>query len=133
MRWVDAWTGASGAGWYRLELEDATGAIVRSGAVPLEVTGPEPWIDLEVFVQRAGLVRIAYRLPRTMLDVDLAAYDAAGRRVRSLDRGAREAGTHTFLWDARGDSGHLLARGVYWIRLQAGGATRVARIVWVRP
>jgi hypothetical protein len=48
--------------------------------------------------------------------VDVGVYDLHGRRVRTLVRGAQEAGRHTVAWDGRADSGEPLASGVYFVR-----------------
>jgi subtilisin family serine protease len=60
--------------------------------------------------------------------VDLAVYDAAGRRVRELVSGERPAGPHAARWDGRGDGGARLLSGVYFLRLARGGevVTRAA-------
>ncbi|MCC6651304.1 MAG: hypothetical protein IT348_09180 [Candidatus Eisenbacteria bacterium] len=56
-------------------------------------------------------------------DVDLAVYDAAGRRVRTLLRGARAGGEHAARWDARDDDGRACSPGAYWVRLRVDGET----------
>jgi len=58
-------------------------------------------------------------------NVDLALFDAAGRRVRSLVRGWREAGPGASFWDAKRDDGSQAANGVYFVRLRAPGEARV--------
>jgi hypothetical protein len=55
----------------------------------------------------------------------LAVYDAAGRRVATLADGAFAAGWHALEWRA----GPVPPAGVYFARLETGGATRSARIV----
>lgn len=71
---------------------------------------------------------IAFELPARM-GVDLAIYDLGGRRVRTLDRSVRDAGTHTVRWDGRGDRGEAAAPGIYFLRASAGGETQVRRLV----
>ena len=67
--------------------------------------------------------------PRTALSfevsgpqaVDLAIFDARGRRVRTLLEGsAVAAGTMTLTWDGRDDAGRNVPGGVYFARLEAG-------------
>jgi len=62
----------------------------------------------------------------------IEAFDTAGRLVRSVYAGPVRAGTSDWSWDGRDDSGRPVPNGTYWIRLQAGAETRVAKIVWVR-
>ena len=61
--------------------------------------------------------------------VSLALYDASGRRVRTLASGALEAGEHSARWDGRDDSGHEVAAGLYFAKLEAGGSARTVRVV----
>ncbi len=61
--------------------------------------------------------------------VTLAVYDAQGRRVRTIADGERRAGEHVVRWDGDDDSGHALAAGLYFVRLDAAGRTIVRRCV----
>lgn len=49
--------------------------------------------------------------------VDLSIYSVDGRRVRTLVHESREPDVYRVSWDGRGDSGALLAAGVYYVRL----------------
>lgn len=65
-------------------------------------------------------VRFAYELPRAAR-VQLAVFDARGRRVRTLIDGVQEPGVHELHW--RGDDEHKrrVARGQYYARLEVEG------------
>jgi len=65
-------------------------------------------------------------------EVELAVYDVRGRLVRSVARGAFEAGPHAVRWDGRGDDGAPSAAGVYFCRLSANGASLARKLVLVR-
>jgi hypothetical protein len=67
--------------------------------------------SLSFNLTQAGLVRVT-------------AFDAAGRRCASLFSGRMKAGMQTLPLDTR-----RLANGVYFLRLEAGAATRSARLV----
>jgi hypothetical protein len=76
-----------------------------------------------------GSATLTYRLPAAG-PVDLAIFDLAGRRVRTLVSGARPAGAHTVAWDGRDACGRRLPRGFYCSRLRLGDApARTARLV----
>jgi murein DD-endopeptidase MepM/ murein hydrolase activator NlpD len=64
--------------------------------------------------------------------VELAIYDLAGRRVRALADGAREAGRHVARWDGRDASGRLAPPGLYVARLATQRDTRNTRFVVAR-
>lgn len=62
---------------------------------------------------------------------DVAIYDVAGRRIRSLPP-LTEPGTQEIAWPGDDDSGHRVASGLYWIRISGPGGTRGTRAVVVR-
>lgn len=65
--------------------------------------------------------------------VDLAIYDVAGRRVRTLVRGRVAGGIrHRVLWDGRDEHGVRLASGVYLYRLQSPAYNSTRKLVLVR-
>jgi FlgD Ig-like domain len=99
---------------------------VGDGALPrdLALAAPRP-------NPAAGATTLRYALPRSAA-VRLAIYDAAGRRVRELAAGGREAGEHAVVWDLRDGEGAAVSAGLYFARLEADGATRVRRVAVTR-
>jgi PKD repeat protein len=71
-------------------------------------------------------VVLGYELPEDA-EVDLAIFDVTGRRVAVLENSHQSRGAHEISWDAR----HL-ARGVYYVRLEAQGTQVVKRLVLLR-
>lgn len=69
---------------------------------------------------------IGYHLPVRAF-VRLGIHDVTGRRVAILTEGDRPAGDHAIEWDAR-----AMPSGVYFCRLQAGGATVVRKLILAR-
>lgn len=63
--------------------------------------------------------------------VEMSVFDAAGRRVKTLARGAYDAGHHAFAWNGSDDRGSRARAGVYFVRAVAGDATRTQRVVRV--
>ena len=78
--------------------------------------------------------------PRTTLSfsvpkpghVRLSIHDAAGRLVRTLVNESRAAGPQSVSWEGRDDSGHPVASGVYFYRMEAGGLVATERVVRAR-
>ncbi len=64
--------------------------------------------------------------------IDLAVFDLAGRRVRTLAAGEFPAGRHDFVWDGRGGDGQQAASGVYACRLRSAGGDRTIRLVLLK-
>jgi len=78
-----------------------------------------------------GEVRMDYSLARGA-DIDLAIFDVAGRRVRALGSGWREAGAASARWDGARDDGTRVANGTYFARLKvAGEANAITRKVLI--
>jgi hypothetical protein len=75
--------------------------------------------------------RLEYRLPAAA-HARLAVYDGAGRLVRVLADGEREAGEHQVSWDGRAADGRELPSGIYLCELRAGGERQVRKLVLAR-
>jgi FlgD Ig-like domain/Endonuclease/Exonuclease/phosphatase family len=61
--------------------------------------------------------RIEFELAKAEV-VEVTIYDAAGRYVRSLARGAMGSGPHEYIWDGSDDGGSEVASGVYFVRVE---------------
>ena len=79
--------------------------------------------------------------PKTAVRFSLAAdgavlleiLDPEGRRVRRLVAGAAlRAGEHSVSWDGRNDAGELVASGIYFTRLVAGGRVRTGKMTLLK-
>jgi len=55
-------------------------------------------------------------------------FDLRGQHVRTLLRGAREAGPQRVTWDGRGDDGRGVASGVYLVRATGAGLLEFAKV-----
>jgi hypothetical protein len=71
----------------------------------------------------SGLASLSFNLTQAG-PVQVTAFDATGRRCASLFSGQMKAGSQKLSVDTR-----RLANGVYFLRLEAGAATRSARLV----
>jgi hypothetical protein len=65
-------------------------------------------------------------------DVDLAVFDIAGRRVRTLVAGTVDAGRYRVRWDARDERGDRVAPGIYFYRLEGRGIDETRKMVVIR-
>jgi hypothetical protein len=73
-------------------------------------------------------VRLVYGLAKAE-DVNLAVYDATGRRAKVLIDGKQTAGLWSVTWDGTGDSRGTLPRGTYFCQLRAGEFTALRKMV----
>lgn len=65
-------------------------------------------------------------------DVSIDVYDVAGRHVRSIERRSLRAGWHNYAFDGLNDIGQPLTSGVYFARIEAGGAIHTQKLTIVR-
>ena len=103
---------------------DPVGVAAPDAAVAsrIESVAPNPFnpaTEIAFRVARGGPVRIAV-------------LDARGRHRRLLLEESVEAGPGRVWWDGRDDAGHVLASGVYFVRLQAADGVRTAKAVLVQ-
>ncbi|MFN0151570.1 MAG: FlgD immunoglobulin-like domain containing protein [bacterium] len=129
-------TGVGGGDGDADGVRDSDGAAGLAGGSLLEARP-------SVFA--SGGVTILFRVADTgagasaagdAVEIDLAIFDVAGRRVTtlaSLAAGALSPGEARVNWDGRDDAGRALASGVYFARLTSRGAiAATARVTLVR-
>jgi len=75
----------------------------------------------------ANGVTVEYDVPRDIPDVALRIYDANGRLVADLVRGAAAAGFHAARW--HGGPLRALPSGVFFLRMDASGFHATRRLV----
>jgi hypothetical protein len=75
--------------------------------------------------------QIRYFLPKRC-NVRLTVYNLAGRRIRTLVKGRKEAGLAEVRWDAKDDYGMLVASGVYFYELRAEGFTETKKALLLK-
>jgi hypothetical protein len=117
--------------WYRLVLY-APGGVHYAGPLAVEPLGPTDRTALLARDPGRGQpIEIRYAIGRPAVDLQLGVFDIRGRRVRLVDAGARPAGTRLRYWDRLDDTGLRVARGVYFVLLDAGAARITRKLVLV--
>jgi hypothetical protein len=119
---IAGYTGSWGAGgddaWMIKLDSDATGIENRAPEHRLQVRAhPNPFNPATT---------ITYRL-ESACHATISVYDAAGRRLETLLDGVLPAGERGLTWNASG-----YPSGVYFVRLEARGETRVAKAVLLK-
>jgi hypothetical protein len=77
-----------------------------------------------------GAVASYYLSEQGRVEVDI--YDAAGRKIRILQRGSRIRGWHDAGWDGADETGKPVPSGVYFYRLRSGSEMVSRKIVVIR-
>ncbi len=79
----------------------------------------------------AGTSLVRYELARAGR-MRLEVYDSAGRRMRTLVEGSREAGRYELAWSGGNDAGRRLPPGIYLLRLAGPDRADTRKVVLVR-
>jgi hypothetical protein len=132
------WTWDSGY-WYKVSAFD-----IHGNESPFAVLGPDgvtgddgPDTPSVNFLAQNypnpfnPVTTIAFGL-REPEHVSLRVYDAAGRLVRVLIDGRREAGVYQETWDGRGETGIAAASGIYFYHLVAGDFVQTKKMVFLK-
>ena len=124
--WVDGYLGATSSytvsvtgGLQRFSPADGP---VMPKEVRLHTSAPNPFF-------RSTTLR--FDLPRTS-QVNLAIFDAQGRRVRTLVDREIDPGYHSIDWDGRDDRGNEVPTGVYFSVLQTPERTSQSKTIRMR-
>jgi hypothetical protein len=80
----------------------------------------------------AGLATIEFDAPAAGARARLEVFDVAGQRVTTLVDGFRVGPGQTVGWDGRDRDGSAVAPGVYWCRLDVGGAVQIRKLLRMR-
>jgi hypothetical protein len=103
-----------------------------------EEFGPVEFTYLAQFVLRQNApnpfnpaTRIAFTIPEACR-VQLAVFDAAGRRIKELVNRRLPADHYEVLWDGTNNRGTRVASGVYFYRLEAGRNAATRKMVLLR-
>lgn len=124
--------GPDGAsGWY-VYLNFTASAVPLVSATPVHDT-PLTLLQLDAPAPNPfnPVTTIRYTLPHSGA-VLLNVYDATGRRVADITSGSQSAGPHEETWDGRDTLGMPVSSGVYFVRLESAGETRVRKIVLLK-
>jgi len=78
-----------------------------------------------------GTTTLGFDLPQRT-HVDLAIYDLAGRKVKSIASGTLDAGRWRERWDSTNEDGTQVPAGLYFARFNTSGLQRTERLVVVR-
>ncbi len=115
-----------------LILSDRQGRFMAFRNDRITSTRNEPPINSAALIRsfrinsRHGAWRIRFRLMAPGA-VRIRIFDLLGRQVGELNRQSLPAGMHTLRYE-----NPRLARGLYFIRLEVGGQSRVQKALWVR-
>lgn len=64
--------------------------------------------------------------------ITLSVFNVLGQLMRLLAAGTREAGIHSVVWNGLDDGGKPVGSGVYFIRLDADGNSRIRKSLLIR-
>uniref|UniRef100_A0A832MJU2 T9SS type A sorting domain-containing protein n=1 Tax=Eiseniibacteriota bacterium TaxID=2212470 RepID=A0A832MJU2_UNCEI len=108
-----------------VDVPDGGGPVGAPQAVAFAAPAPNP---------ARGLTRLSWSVPRSeeAARFEVAAFDLAGRLVRTIAAGPASAGRHTAEWDLRDASGAPVENGVYFLRFSLGATSATRKLVVLR-
>jgi hypothetical protein len=121
--------------WYevRLTFLDGEEDVVFGSPMMVTTTGR---LALRLGAVRPNPFRdsafLSFDVPDHTGPVSLVIYDVAGREVTSLVDGPWDRGRHELHWNGRDSAGNAVASGVYFIRLQVDGDSRIEKALVLR-
>jgi len=74
---------------------------------------------------------IQYFLP-VEKNVSLRIFDVSGREVKILINNIQPAGSHSVFWNGTNDLGKVVASGLYFCKIQAGGVSKTIKMSFVK-
>lgn len=128
---VIAYTARKGHGSFRLvsaSVQFAGGRPAGDGAAVAPARSLAAW----PLPYKGGALSVSFVIPSRGGNAELSLLDLAGRHVRTLQRGALEAGRQVIAWDGRDDGGHPVANGVYFLVSRSGGQESRLKLVVLR-
>jgi hypothetical protein len=78
------------------------------------------------------ITTVSYDVPAAGGHVNIAIFDVAGRRVRTLVDEQRPAGVFSVEWKGEDDRGRQVASGVYFYRMRAGEFVETKKMVLLK-
>jgi photosystem II stability/assembly factor-like uncharacterized protein len=117
--------GTHGRSMYSIDLNDVTGVddgIAEAKTIAGFASFPNPFNPSTTVV---------YSLSRPA-GVSITVHDLAGRCVRTVESGYREAGQHEAHWDGRNDQGRAVSSGTYFMKLEANGEAVTRKVSLVK-
>jgi hypothetical protein len=127
---------------FLFDLGPLPAARLRSSG---DLTSVAPWefgIDGGFIRQRAGVTILNNVIfpendERTVLTYEMErpgiasviVFGLDGNVIRTIHRGRQGAGTYRYTWDGRNNSGQIVARGIYFIRVVAPGIDEYRKVI----
>jgi hypothetical protein len=123
------YTRALPAGDRDIQIVKLEGDVAGTDLPEAEV--PRPLLALEGPNPCPAAIALRYDVASAS-HVHLAVYDVAGRRVATLEKGHRRAGSHRATWDCTDMSGRAVMSGLYFVRYECGDCKATRKVLILR-
>ena len=117
---------------------ELTAAVFNNGGITGTASGLISMVTPQTFALHPNVpnpfnpeTTIRFELPQAA-EATLEVFDVLGQKVKTLVRGALQAGTHSAVWHGRNELGAQVGNGVYLYRLQAGEFTQMRRMLLLK-
>ena len=94
---------------------------------------PDDFEDAKPYIRTCGpnpfREMVEFEVSRIGCDSKLIIFNVLGQKVRELILGDTQRSGSRILWDGRDNSGRLVANGMYFVRLYAGGRLQTTKVL----
>ena len=115
-------------------IEEYVNGLVSSGSTSVNKTIQAP-VNFEVKQNYPNpfnpSTSIVYSIPGAG-NVEINIYDITGSKVKTLFNGFRESGNYNLTWDGSGNSGKILASGIYFCVVRFDNVSRVLKMQLIK-
>ncbi len=77
------------------------------------------------------ITTIKFQLPKKS-DLSVVVYDILGNKVRTLEKGTRNAGVHTIQWDGKNNKNEKVSSGIYFYTLKTSEFNRTHKMILLK-
>ena len=123
---------APGLYYYRLKQIDNDGSVNFSAEVKVNLKSMPGEIRLSVYPNPFNSSTVINFNTSEENYVSVRVFDLLGRTIKTLWQGELQPGRHEFPWRGVDQSGHDLASGIYFVRIQVGNKSIMQKVMLLR-
>lgn len=114
-----------GINYYRLKMEDKDGKFTYSKVLQINYN---KHYNITVFPNPfSNSTTISFTLSQSQ-KVSIRIYDVSGKLIKTIANEQMEAGSHQLVWNASGENGTAVAKGMYYLKFNAGNYAETKKL-----
>ncbi|MBN1781059.1 T9SS type A sorting domain-containing protein [bacterium] len=132
-KYIDKEIASEATYYYKIQEQSTDGRVSEFGPIEVKTLYIPESYDLSQNYPNPfnPVTSFKYDLPE-ISDVQIRVYSLLGKEVNVLMNKRQNPGQYELQWDGTDHSGHMLASGVYFVRMQAGSYTKMRKVTLLR-